>query len=49
MRLLAKIPLQPVVTTMVEQVVPLQPMEVHRGAEIHLEPVKDPIPGEVDA
>ncbi len=27
MRLLAKIPLQPVVTTMVEQVVPLQPME----------------------
>ena len=49
MRLLAKIPLQPVVKTMVEQVVPLQPMEVHGGAEIHLEPVKDPVPGEVDA
>ncbi len=49
MWLLAKIPLQPVVMTMVEQVVPLQPMEVHGGAEIHLEPVKDPTPGEVDA
>ncbi len=33
MWLLAKIPLQPVVTTMVEQVVPLQPMEVHGGVE----------------
>ncbi len=49
MLLLAKIPLQPVVMTMVKEAVPLQPMEVHGGAEIHLEPVKDPIPGEVDA
>ncbi len=49
MRLLAKIPLQPVVTTMVEQVVPLQPMEVHGGAEIHLQPVEDPTPEQVEA
>ena len=49
MRLLAKIPLQLVVKTMVERVVPLQPMEVHGGAEIHLEPVKDPTSGKVDA
>ncbi len=49
MRLLAKIPLQPVVKTMVEQVVPLQPMEVHGGAEIHLQPVEDPTPEQVEA
>ena len=49
MRLLAKIPLQPVVTTMVEQVVPLQPMEDHGGAEIHLQPVEDPTPELVEA
>ncbi len=49
MWLLAKIPLQLVVTTMVEQVVPLQPMEVHGGAEIHLQPVEDPVPGQVEA
>ncbi len=42
MRLLARIPLQPVVQPMVKQAVPLQPMEVHGGAEIHLQPVKDP-------
>ncbi len=49
MRLLAKIPLQPVVMAMVEQAVPLQPMEVHGGAEIHLQPVEDPMPGQVEA
>ncbi len=49
MRLLAEIPLQLVVKTMVEQVVPLQPMEVHRGAEIHLQPVEDPTPEQVEA
>ncbi|KAK4810940.1 hypothetical protein QYF61_013348 [Mycteria americana] len=31
----AEIPLQHVVKTMVKQVVPLQPMEVHSGADIH--------------
>ncbi|GAB0205794.1 AN1-type zinc finger protein 5-like [Grus japonensis] len=28
--------------TMVRQAVPLQPMEVHGGADIHLQPVEDP-------
>ncbi|GAB0208407.1 mitochondrial enolase superfamily member 1 [Grus japonensis] len=40
----AEIPLQPVVKTMVKQAVPLQPMEVHSGADIHLQPVEDPTP-----
>ncbi|GAB0209984.1 acid sphingomyelinase-like phosphodiesterase 3b [Grus japonensis] len=31
----AKIPLQPMVKTMVKQAVPLQPMEVNSGADIH--------------
>jgi len=30
------LPLQLVMKTMVRQVVPLQPMEVHGGADIHL-------------
>ena len=35
----AEIPLQPVVMkTMVRQAVPLQPREVHRGADLHLQP-----------
>ena len=45
----AEIPLQPVVKTMVRQAVPLQPMEVHDGADIHLQPVEDPTPEQVDA
>ena len=45
----AEIPLQPVVKTMVRQAVPLQPMEVHGGADIHLQPVEDPMPEQVDA
>ncbi|PKU42493.1 neurexin-3-hypothetical protein [Limosa lapponica baueri] len=32
------------VKTMVRQAVPLQPMEVHGGADIHLQPMKDPTP-----
>ncbi|KAJ7425735.1 hypothetical protein WISP_22203 [Willisornis vidua] len=30
------------VKTMVKQPVPLQPMEVHWGVEIHLQPVEEP-------
>ena len=37
-----EIPLQPVGKTMVRQAVPLQPMEVHSGADIHLQPMEDP-------
>ncbi|KAM9591242.1 uncharacterized protein ACIBXB_006115 [Morphnus guianensis] len=44
----AEIPLQPVVKTMVRQVVPLQPMEVNGGADIHLQPLEDPTPEQVD-
>ena len=40
----AEIPLQPVVKTMVRQAVPLQPMEVNGGADIHLQPEEDPMP-----
>lgn len=32
----AEIPLQPMMQTLVRQVVPLQPMEVYSGAAIHL-------------
>jgi len=35
-------PLQPVRKAMVRQVVPLQSMEVQGGADLHLQPVKDP-------
>ncbi|GAB0179144.1 AN1-type zinc finger protein 5-like [Grus japonensis] len=45
----AEIPLQPMVKTMVRQAVPLQPMEVHSGADIHLQPVEDPMLKQVDA
>ncbi|KAK4810824.1 hypothetical protein QYF61_008796 [Mycteria americana] len=45
----AEIPLQPVEKTMVRQAVPLQPMEVHGGADIHLLPMEDPMPEQVDA
>ena len=45
----AEIPLQPVVKTMVRQAVPLQPMEVHGGADIHLQPMEDPTLEQVDA
>ncbi|GAB0180782.1 AN1-type zinc finger protein 5-like [Grus japonensis] len=35
--------------TMVRQAVPLQPMDVHGGADIHLQPVEDPTPEQVEA
>ncbi|PKU41186.1 hypothetical protein llap_8507 [Limosa lapponica baueri] len=38
----AEISLQPVVKTIVRQVVPLQPMEICGGSDIHLQPVEDP-------
>ncbi|GAB0209021.1 epimerase family protein SDR39U1 [Grus japonensis] len=44
----AEIPLQSVVKTMVRQAVPLQSMEVNGGADIHLQPVGDPMPEQVD-
>ena len=34
--------------TMVRQTVPLQPMEVNSGADIHLQPVEDPTLEQVD-
>ena len=45
----AEIPLQPVGKTMVRQAVLLQPMEVHGGADIHLQPGEDPMPEQVGA
>jgi len=44
----AAIPLQPIKKTLVRQAVPLQPMEVHAGADLHLQPVKEPTPEQVD-
>ena len=38
----AEVPLQPMGKTMVRQAFPLQPIEVHSGADIHLQPVEDP-------
>jgi len=34
---------------MVRQAIPLQPMEVHGGADLHLQPREDPTPEQVDA
>ncbi|GAB0177162.1 epimerase family protein SDR39U1 [Grus japonensis] len=45
----AEIPLQPLEKTMVRQAVPLQTMEVHGGADIHLRPVENPTPEQVEA
>ncbi|OPJ67035.1 hypothetical protein AV530_016960 [Patagioenas fasciata monilis] len=45
----AEIPLQPVVQIMVRQAVPLQPMGIHSGADIHLQPMNDPTLEQVDA
>ncbi|GAB0182127.1 acid sphingomyelinase-like phosphodiesterase 3b [Grus japonensis] len=44
----AEIPLQPMMKTMVKQAVPLQPMKVHSGADIHLHPWEDPMLEQVD-
>ncbi|GAB0180292.1 mitochondrial enolase superfamily member 1 [Grus japonensis] len=35
--------------TMVKQAVPLQPMEVDGGADIHLQPMEDPTPEQLEA
>ncbi|GAB0183081.1 acid sphingomyelinase-like phosphodiesterase 3b [Grus japonensis] len=46
----AEIPLQqPMEKTMVRQAVPLQPMEDDGGADIHLQPLEDPMLEQVDA
>ena len=45
----AEVPLQPTVKTMVRQAVPLQPREVHGGADLHLQPGEDPTPEQGDA
>ena len=43
----AEIPLQLMGKTMVRQAVPLQPREVHGGADLHLQPREDPTPEQV--
>jgi len=45
----SEIPLQSVEKTMARQAVSVQPMEVHSGANIHLQPVEDPTPEQADA
>jgi len=45
----AEISLQPVEKIMVRQAVLLQPMEIHSGPGIHLQPMEDPTPEHVDA
>ncbi|OPJ73482.1 hypothetical protein AV530_005823 [Patagioenas fasciata monilis] len=42
------IPLQTMVQTMVRQVVPLKPMEVHSRVDTYLYPMKDPTLEQVD-
>ena len=44
----ADIPLKPVVKTLVRQAVPPQTMEVHAGADIHLQSMNDLTPEQVD-
>ncbi|GAB0184449.1 zinc finger and BTB domain-containing protein 5 [Grus japonensis] len=44
-----RFPLQPLEKTMVRQAVLLQSMEDDGGADIHLQPVEDPTPEQVDA
>ena len=41
--------LQPMEKPIVRQAVPLQPLEVHGGADIHLQPVEDPTLEQVEA
>ena len=45
----AEIPLQPLMKTMVRQAVTLQPTEVNSGADMHLQPMEDPTPEQVNA
>ena len=44
----AEIPLQPMVKTMLRQAVVLQPMRLHGGADIYLQPVEHPMPEQMD-
>jgi len=44
-----EIPLQPMEKTMLRQGVPPQYMEVHSGADIHLQPMENPTPEQVKA
>jgi len=44
-----EIPLLPIQKTMLRQAVTLQSMEVPSGADLHLQPVEDPTPEQVDA
>ncbi|RMC10109.1 hypothetical protein DUI87_12907 [Hirundo rustica rustica] len=45
----AEVPLHLLVQSPVSQAVPLQPMEVHAGAEIHVQPMEEPTLEQVDA
>ncbi|KAK4832525.1 hypothetical protein QYF61_023857, partial [Mycteria americana] len=45
----AGISLQPMMKTMVKHVVPLQIIEVNGGADIHLQPMEEPMPEQVGA
>ena len=45
----AEISPQPMMKTMVRQAVPLQPMEVHGGADLHLQPMENSTLEQVDA
>lgn len=45
----AEIPLWSMVKTMVRQMAPLKPMEVFSGADIHPQPMKDPMLEQGDA
>ncbi|PKU32359.1 hypothetical protein llap_17337 [Limosa lapponica baueri] len=46
---MVKIVINTMVKTMVRQAVPLQPIEVNSGADIHLQLVEDPTPEHADA
>ena len=45
----AEIALHPIVKIVVARFVPLQPMEVRNKADIHLQPMEDPTPEQVDS
>ncbi|PKU46962.1 protein pxr1-like [Limosa lapponica baueri] len=44
----AEIPLEPMVKIMVGLIVPLQPMEVNSGVDIHSQPMEDPTSEQLD-
>jgi len=45
----AEVPLQPVEKSMLRQAVYLQPVKIHGGADLHLQPREDPMLEQVDA